>query len=106
MVSKYRVRGPAAWEPTHPGALLRETVLPALRLSVTAMAETLGVSRQALHAILAEKASITPDMAVRIGKVCGNGPGIWLRMQQERDLWHAERRLAPVLEKMTTLQEA
>ena len=78
-------------EPTHPGEILREDVLPALRLSVTQMARTLGVSRQTLHSILAEKAAVTPEMAVRIGKLCGNGPGVWLRMQQARDLWHAER---------------
>jgi addiction module HigA family antidote len=77
--------------PTHPGALLREDVLPSLRLSVTDAARALGVSRQTLHAILAEKAAVTPEMAVRIGKLCGDGAGIWLRMQQERDLWHAER---------------
>ena len=44
-------------------------------------AAKLGVSRQTLHAILTEKASITPAMAMRIGKLCGNGPGLWLRMQ-------------------------
>jgi antitoxin HigA-1 len=36
-------------------------------------------------------------MAVRLGKWCGNGPGLWLRMQQAYDLWHAERALEPVL---------
>jgi len=61
----------------HPGALLREDVLPALRVSVTPAAEKLGVSRQTLHAILAERAAITPEMAMRIGKFCFNGPDIW-----------------------------
>jgi antitoxin HigA-1 len=92
MVERSVTRHPD-WEPSHPGALLREEVLPALGLTVTAAAEKLGVSRQALHAILAETASVTPEMAVRLGKLCGNGAGLWLRMQTERDLWRAERDL-------------
>jgi addiction module HigA family antidote len=79
-------------EPSHPGELLREDVLPALRLTVKDAAERLGVSRQILYAILAKKASVTPQMAVRLGRLCGNSSGLWARMQMERDLWHAERR--------------
>ena len=100
----YRAKSAPAWMPSHPGELLREDVLPALRLKVTAAAETLGVSRQTLHAILAEKAAVTPEMAVRLGKLCGNGPGLWLRMQQARDLWKAERDLADVVAKIPTLR--
>ena len=64
----------------------------------------LGVSRQALHAILAERASITPEMAVRLGKLCGNGPGIWLGMQQTRDLWMAERSMVDVVARIPTMR--
>jgi addiction module HigA family antidote len=80
--------------PTHPGAVLREDVLPALRVSVAEAARELRISRQWLHRVLAERAPVTPEMAVRLGKFCGNGPGLWLRMQQTFDLWHAERTLA------------
>ena len=83
--------------PTHPGAILREDVLPSLRLSVAEAARRLRVSRQSLHELLAERKSFTPEMALRIGKLAGNGPGLWLRMQQEYDLWHAERELAEEL---------
>lgn len=86
--------------PTHPGAILRDDVLPALELSVSEAARQLGVTRQTLHRIMAEKASITPEMAVRLGRFCGNGPGLWLRMQQAYDLWHAERILGTDLEKI------
>ena len=61
--------------PIHPGAILREDVLPAIGEPVMAVARQLGVTRQHLHRILAEKAPITPDMAVRLGKFCGNGAG-------------------------------
>jgi addiction module HigA family antidote len=102
----YRVRSPATWRPSHPGALLREDVLPALRLTVTAAAEKLGVSRQALHAILSEKSSVTPEMTVRLGKFCGNGANLWLRMQTAHDLWQAEREMAEVVKTIPTLRAA
>ena len=88
-------------EPTHPGALLREDVLPAIGEPVMAVAKKLGVTRQHLHRVLAEKAPVTP-MALRLGKFCGNGPGLWLRMQQAYDLWHAERALRKVVAKIPT----
>lgn len=83
--------------PTHPGALLREEVLPALRLSVSEAARRLHVSRQTLHELLAERKGFTPEMALRIGKLAGNGPLLWLGLQQRFDLWHAERALAEEL---------
>ncbi|MEO6718128.1 MAG: HigA family addiction module antitoxin [Novosphingobium sp.] len=83
--------------PTHPGELLKEDVLPALRLPVAEAARQLGVSRQTLYKILGGTAPVTPEMALRLGKWCGNGPGLWLRMQQAFDLWHAERALADTL---------
>ncbi len=79
--------------PTHPGAILREDVLPALGLSKTETARRLGVSRQTLYDILREKRPVTPAMALRLGKFCGNGPRLWLNMQVAHDLWHESRRV-------------
>jgi addiction module HigA family antidote len=98
--------GPSALEPMHPGELLREEVLPALRISVKEAAEKLGISRQTLHAILAERTGVTAEMAVRLGKFCGNGAALWLRLQITRDLWQAQRDLAPVLESIPTMRAA
>jgi len=81
-------------------------VLPALGLSVSAAAEHLRVSRQMLHRILAEESAVSPEMAVRLGKLCGDGPRIWLAMQQAHDLWRAERDLAGVIETIPTLSAA
>jgi addiction module HigA family antidote len=53
-----------------------------------------------LHRILAEEASISPAMALRLGRFCGNGPGLWLRMQQAHDLWVAEREMSAELEEI------
>ncbi len=79
--------------PVHPGAILREDVLPGLGMSVAVAARRLGVTRQALHRVLAGTAAISPEMALRIGKFCGNGPEVWLRMQAAYDLWHAEKKI-------------
>jgi len=81
--------------PTHPGVILREDVLPALGLSISEAARQLRVSRQTLHRILAGSSAVSPEMAVRLGKFCGNRAGLWLRMQEAFDLWHAERPAMP-----------
>ena len=98
--------GPRAGIPTHPGAILRVDVLPALGLSTAEAAQRLGISRQTLHAILTEKAAVTAAMAVRIGKLCGNGPALWMRMQAARDLWLAEQELADEVANIPTLKAA
>jgi addiction module HigA family antidote len=102
-MAEYRVKGPPAWRPSRPGELLREEMFPALRLTVTGAAEKLGVSRQTLHAILSERSSMTPEMAVRLGKLCGDGPDIWPRMQMAHDLWRARRDLAETVKQIPTL---
>ncbi len=102
MAEEYFVTERPSRPPTHPGQILREDVLPALKLSVSEAARQLGVSRQTLHRIMAGTHSITPEMAVRLGKFCGNGPRLWLAMQQAYDLWHAERRLRDQLERIPT----
>jgi addiction module HigA family antidote len=90
--------------PTHPGAILREDVLPALGISVTEMARHLRVTRQQLHRVLAEQAGVSPEMAVRIGKLCGNGPDLWISMQQTYDLWHAQQKLNREIKRIPTLE--
>lgn len=79
--------------PVHPGEILRDDVLPALNMSVSEAARQMRISRQTLHRIFAGTHAITPEMALRIGKFCSNGPGIWLRMQQEYDLRLAAEKL-------------
>ena len=61
-------------EPSHPGTLLREVVLPAMRVSIAKAAREMGVSRQQLHKVLAADRAVTAEMATRLGKYCGNGP--------------------------------
>jgi addiction module HigA family antidote len=88
--------------PSHPGTLLREIVLPAMRVSVAQAAREMGISRQQLHKILNENGRVTAETAARLGKYCGNGPRLWLNMQSAFDLWHAQRALAAELEDIPT----
>ncbi len=78
--------------PTHPGAILREDVLPHLGMTQKDFADRLGVSRLTVSEIVREKRPVTPDMAMRLGRLLGNGPEVWLRMQQTLDLWELEQR--------------
>src|SRR5438552_18988802 len=77
--------------PTHPGELLRE-VIPATGRSKTEIASLLGISRQHLYDILAERKPVSPAVAVRLGKLFGDGAGVWVRMQAAYDTWNAERK--------------
>ncbi len=87
-------------KPTHPGAILREDVLPELNMSVSSFARSLGVSRQTLHAVLAERSGISPELALRLGALLGNGAQLWVDMQTKYDLWQAETKLHDVLKRM------
>ena len=81
--------------PPHPGAILRDDVLPALNLSVTAAARELGVTRAALSRVLHGHAGISPEMALRIERWLGVERGgraeVWAGMQLDHDLWRARR---------------
>ena len=89
-----------ARKPTHPGELFRDIVLPELGLSVSAAARELGVSRQTLHAVMSGRSAVTAEMALRLGRFCGNGPGLWMRMQQAFDLWQAQSELNGELDRI------
>jgi addiction module HigA family antidote len=103
-MAEYIAKRPLKRPPIHPGEIVREDVLPALGLSISEAARRLRVSRQQLHRILACTHPITIEMALRLGKLAGNGPGLWLRMQQNYDLWHSEQRLREELEKIEPVE--
>jgi addiction module HigA family antidote len=80
-------------EPAHPGEILSEISIPATGKTKAEIARLLGISRQTLYDILSRRQSMTPATAVRIGKLFGDGPEIWLRMQIEHDLWRARKEI-------------
>jgi addiction module HigA family antidote len=106
-MAEYRSRGPdPKRQPVHPGAVLREDVLPALRLSIAQAAKAMGITRQSLHGIVTEQHGVSPEMALRLGRFCGDGAAIWLRLQQRHDLWLAEQKLGAELARIPTMRAA
>ena len=96
----------AGLPPMHPGEVLREDVLPSLGKTKAEIARLLGISRQTLYDILEGRQPITPGMALRLGKLLGNGPELWVNLQRTYDLEIAERELAPLLARIPTLEAA
>jgi addiction module HigA family antidote len=92
--------------PMHPGEMLREDVLPSPGKSKTEIASLLGISRQTLFDILRERQPVTPAMALRFGKLLGNGPDLWINLQRTYDLHIAEKQLGKALAKIPTLTPA
>ena len=77
--------------PTHPGAILREDVLPALNITQGRFAELIGVSRLTVSQVLHEHRALSPDVAMRLEKLLGTSAESWLRMQEAIDLWEARQ---------------
>lgn len=83
--------------PMHPGEFLREVTVPALDLPKAEVARRLRISRQTLYDILAERQPVTPAMALRLGRLFGNGPDFWLNLQRDHDLRTLEPAMAAEL---------
>ena len=92
--------------PVHPGEILREDVLPALGRPKAEIARLLGVSRQSLYDVLDGKQSLTPSMALRVGKLTGTTAESWARMQLAYDLQIGAQELADQLAAIPTLEAA
>jgi antitoxin HigA-1 len=86
--------------PTHPGAILREDVLPSLGITQTELADRLAVSRRTISQILLEHRPLTVDMAIRLAHFLGTTPEGWLNMQQALDVWELERKNARIYEQI------
>ncbi|MCL4368418.1 MAG: HigA family addiction module antitoxin [Actinobacteria bacterium] len=76
--------------PTHPGEILREDFIPSYHLTVSGLAAALDVSRQTINELLRERRAVSPEMAVRLGRLFGNSPEFWLNLQRYVDLWDAQ----------------
>jgi addiction module HigA family antidote len=77
--------------PVHPGEIIREDILPSVGLSVTAAAKALGVSRQMLHDILAERRPLSAIMCLKVARLFGGSADAWMRMQAAYDLKKAQQ---------------
>src|SRR5512137_2551903 len=99
-------KGKRLLPPTHPGAMLREDFMPDYGLTVTALAEALGVSRQTVNELLRERRALSPAMALRLSRLFGNSPEFWLNAQRAMDLWQAAKELEKDLGRIRTLHAA
>jgi addiction module HigA family antidote len=82
--------GPQLVPPVHPGELFAEILEDHVKLSVAEAAVRMGVTRQALYAVLNGSAAVSAPMAAKFGKLVGGEPRLYLAMQAERDLWFVE----------------
>jgi addiction module HigA family antidote len=96
----------AGLPPMHPGELLREEVLPAVKMSKGEIARALGISRAQLYAILGERAPVTAPMALRLGRFFGNGPELWLNLQSNYDLQTLGRAMAREIARIPKVRAA
>ena len=88
--------------------LFERDILPEItrqRRTIGEIATLHGVSRQSLHRVMTGETAITPNMAARLGKLCGNGADLWLTLQARYDAWKATQRLAEQLKAIPTLRE-
>ena len=79
------------YNPPHPGEIIREFCVEALRINITEAAGALGVTRKTLSALLNGRAGISPEMALRLSKVFGRSPEGWLKLQLQYDLWKTKQ---------------
>ncbi len=92
--------------PTHPGEMLREDFMPDYTLSVSGLAEALGVSRQSVNELLRERRALSPEMALRLSRLFGNSPEFWLNAQRSVDLWEAGRAIKDDVARIKPLRVA
>jgi addiction module HigA family antidote len=92
--------------PIHPGEMLREEFLPDYGLSVSGLAEALGVSRQTVNELLRERRAVSPEMALRLSRLFGNSPEFWLNAQRAVDLWDAAQEIGFAVKQIKPLTVA
>ena len=92
--------------PTPPGEMLREDFLPDYDLTVTGLADAIGVSRQTINELLRGRRSLSPEMALRLGRLFGNSPEFWLNAQRAVDLWNASQSIKDEVKRIKPLKVA
>jgi addiction module HigA family antidote len=92
--------------PTHPGEMLEEDFLPDYNLTVAGLAEAVGVSRQSINELLRGRRAVSPEMALRLGRLFGNSPEFWLNAQRAVDLWDAEQAIHADVARIKPLRAA
>ena len=92
--------------PTHPGEMLREDFLPDYGLTISRLAEAMGVSRQTINELLRERRAVSPEMALRLSRLFGNSAEFWLNAQRAVDLWDAAQAIKTEVGRIKPLRVA
>jgi addiction module HigA family antidote len=92
--------------PTHPGEMLREDFLPDYGLTISGIAEALGVSRQTINELLRGRRAVSPEMALRLSRLFGNSAEFWLNAQRAVDLWDAAQAIKTEVQRIKPLRVA
>ena len=75
--------------------MLREDFIPEYKLTISGLAQALGVSRQTVNELIRERRAVSPEMALRLARLLGNSPDFWLNAQRAVDLWDTEKSIGP-----------
>jgi addiction module HigA family antidote len=97
---------PLQRRPVHPGEILREDFMPDYGLTVSGLADALGVSRQSVNELVRERRAVSPEMALRLGRLFGNSPAFWLNLQRAVDLYDAAAATQDDVQHITPLRVA
>ncbi len=92
--------------PTHPGEMLREDFLKDYGLTVSRLAEVVGVSRQSINELLRGRRAVSPEMSLRLARLFGNSPEFWLNAQRAVDLWDAAKAIKKEVIRIKPLRTA
>lgn len=87
-------------KPSHPGALIRNVILPETGLTISELAQRCGVARNTMSKIVNERGDVTEDIAIRLSRVLGSTPRFWLGMQSRLNLWQLEQQNRRTYEKI------
>ena len=97
---------PLERRPIHPGEIVREDFMPDYGLTVSTLASALGVSRQSINELVRERRAVSPEMALRLGRLFGNSAEFWLNLQRSIDLFDAQAATGTEVEHIKPLRVA
>ena len=92
-------------KPSHPGALIRNVILPETGITISELARRCGVARNTMSKVVNERGDVTEDIAIRLSRVLGSTPRFWVAMQTNLNLWQLEntnKREYQRMERITT----
>ena len=85
----------AMHSPSHPGEILLEMHIKPMGVTITQVADALGVSRKHLSSIINGHSPVTPDMAMRLAVVFETEAELWVNLQAQHDLWEVSQKKPP-----------